>query len=130
MDENESMTLQELVAYVATILSEAALDQPSGRVSEVPSLRTVRYYASHGLLAKPVAWRGRSALYHMRHVLQLLAIKRLQAKGYALEDLQARITSSTDEQLAELAAWRPPAFQNAPDPPPVRARQDFWRTAP
>ena len=83
------LSLQELVAEAAVLLSEAAIDQPSGRVSDVPTVRTVRYYASHGLLDKPAAHRGRAALYNHTHLMQLLAIKRLQAQGLTLEQVKS-----------------------------------------
>ncbi|CAN0423507.1 unnamed protein product [Laminaria digitata] len=101
--EEKTMTLRELVAEAAALLSQEGLDQPSGRVSDVPTVRTVRYYATHGLLEKPVDWRGRSALYGPRHLLLLLAIKRLQARGETLQDVQDRLAGIRDDELEELA---------------------------
>lgn len=97
------MTLRELVAQAAAILSQEDVDQPSGRVSDIPTVRTVRYYATHGLLEKPVDWRGRTALYGARHLLTLVAIKRLQARGESLQDVQGRLVGLTLEELEELA---------------------------
>ena len=98
-----TMTLRELVAQAAAILSQEDVDQPSGRVSDIPTVRTVRYYATHGLLEKPVDWRGRTALYGARHLLTLVAIKRLQARGESLQDVQGRLVGLTLEELEELA---------------------------
>lgn len=119
----DTMTLQELVAAAALRLSEADLDQPSGRVSDVPTVRTVRYYASHGLLDKPVAWRGRAALYGPKHLQQLVAIKRLQSRGDSLDVIQERMLSITDAELARLAGFS----EDASPPQPQGARTDFWR---
>ena len=50
------------------------------RPPHVPDARTIRYYATLGLIDRPEAFRGRTALYGARHLSQLVAIKRLQAK--------------------------------------------------
>ena len=73
--------------------------QQSGRVRDVPDLRTIRYYTTLGLLDKPAEMRGRRALYCGRHALQLAAIKRLQAHGLSLVELQQAIAGADDKQL-------------------------------
>ena len=55
--------------------------QPSGRVRAVPDRRAIRCTSTIGLIDRPVAHRGRTALYGPRHLLQLVAVKRLQARG-------------------------------------------------
>lgn len=123
---NDLMTLRELVAEAAAALSDAALDQPSGRVSEVPTARTVRYYATHGLLDRPARYDGRTALYTRRHLMQLVAIKRLQARGLTLDEVQARLIGCADATLAEASG-----LALDPSPPPDDPRQDdFWRAEP
>ncbi len=97
------LTLPELAATAARHLATSDVDQSSGRVSDVPSSRTIRYYASHGLLDAPLDWEGRTAIYGPRHVMQLVAIKRLQAKGLALSAIQERLHGLGDEALEEIA---------------------------
>src|SRR5207244_1724793 len=84
--------------------------QPSGRVREVPDRRTVRYYTTLGLIDRPAEVRGRTALYSTRHLLQLVAIKRLQARGLPLAEIQSRLVGQTDAALRELAR---PLYQHA-----------------
>lgn len=103
MTRKMTMTLRELVAQAAALLSEEDVDQPSGRVSDIPTVRTVRYYATHGLLEKPVDWKGRTALYGPRHLLTLVAIKRLQARGESLQEVQGRLGGISLEELEALA---------------------------
>src|SRR5205823_13215113 len=43
----------------------------NGRVRDVPDRRTVRFYTTLGLIDRPAALRGRTALYGRRHLLQL-----------------------------------------------------------
>jgi hypothetical protein len=77
-------TLDELGARVALALAVGYDGQANGRVREVPDGRTIRYYTTLGLIDRPAAMRGRTALYGVRHLLQLTAIKRLQARGLSL----------------------------------------------
>jgi DNA-binding transcriptional MerR regulator len=96
-------SLPDLIARARQRLEAAGLiDAPmDGRVSPLPDVRTVRYYATLGLLDRPVV-QGRDARYTERHVLQLVAVKALQAKGLRLEDVQARLYGRSDRELASL----------------------------
>src|SRR5919202_1029774 len=89
-------TLDELCAQVALALAADYAGQASGRVREVPDRRTIRYYTTLGLVDRPAAVRGRTALYSTRHLLQLVAIKRLQARGLTLAEVQRRLLGLTD----------------------------------
>src|SRR4051794_2499920 len=96
-------TLDELCARVAVALAVDYAGQGSGRVREVPDRRTIRYYTTLGLVDRPATVRGRTALYSTRHLLQLAAIKRLQARGLSLAEVQARLLGLTDPALRQLA---------------------------
>ncbi len=98
-------TIDELGERVAEALGGQGYDGvPSGRVRDVPDLRTIRYYTTLGLLDRPAAMRGRTALYGPRHLLQLVAIKRLQARGLSLAAVQERVVGLSDASLRRLAA--------------------------
>lgn len=120
------LTIDELAAQSAVLLSD--VDQASGRVSEVPSRRTIRYYAQHGLLDKPVKFEGRTALYGNRHLLQLVAIKRLQAQGETLADIQSRTAGATNGTLARLAKVEGLSTENGGRTD--RTDEAFWTRAP
>lgn len=97
-------TIAELSERVAAALAEAAYEPPAnGQVRAVPDLRTIRYYTSLGLLDRPSAMKGRTALYGRRHLLQLVAVKRLQAEGRSLSEVQAALTGLDDQRLAAIA---------------------------
>ena len=90
---------------VGTALEAAPYNgQPSGRVREVPDARTIRYYTTLGILDRPLEMRGRTAYYGRRHLLQLVAIKRLQAQGMSLTEIQQRLTGASDKALRRWAA--------------------------
>src|SRR5262245_11996964 len=96
-------TLDELCAEAALALAVDYDGQPSGRVRDLPDRRTVRFYTTHGLVDRPAAFRGRTALYGRRHLLQLVAIKRLQTAGLTLAEVQERLVGQTDRELEKLA---------------------------
>ncbi len=125
--QKELLTIDELAARSALFLSE--VDQASGRVSGVPSRRTIRYYAQHGLLDQPVRFDGRTALYGERHVRQLVAIKKLQSRGESLTEIQGRLAGLSDQKLADLAEIEMDD-EVSPRPETSRRAESFWETAP
>ncbi len=130
----ELWTLTELAEKVAGALSSGYDGQANRRVTEVPDIRSIRYYTTLGLLDRPAEMRGRTALYGPRHLWQLVAIKRLQADGRTLAEIQQELTAAPDVALRRLAAipdeefWRRPP---APAPEPtVEAAPDTGRHLP
>jgi DNA-binding transcriptional MerR regulator len=95
--------LDELSERVARELGERALlgAAPDARVSAAPDARTVRYYTTLGLLDRPRI-EGRQAHYGERHLLQLLAIKGLQAFDLPLAEIQRRLYGRSDAELKAL----------------------------
>jgi MerR HTH family regulatory protein len=149
-------TLDQLAERVGAALSVDYDGQASGRVREVPDQRAIRYYTTIGLVDRPAAMRGRTALYARRHLLQLVAIKRLQARGLSLARIQRELAGATDAQLERVARIPPleeplgaaseaemtpagayaaaPAPTGAPLPAPTSAplptlRPAFWKRA-
>ncbi len=130
-------TLDELCARVPLALAGDYTGQASGRIRDVPDQRTIRYYATLGLLDRPAEMRGRTALYGPRHLRQLVAIKRLQTHGLSLAEIQARLLGLSEESLAGLAQV-PPEIERDPaasGTKPVaestaRAGASFWKASP
>ena len=119
--------IDELADAAATALVAVGAVPPSARVSALPDRRMLRYYTTLGLLDRPVEIRGRTAYYGRRHLLQIVAIKRLQAAGATLADVQARLAGATTADLERIADL--PATDDSV-PPPAPARREFWRAAP
>jgi DNA-binding transcriptional MerR regulator len=145
--EERRWTLDELAERVDAALAVDYPGQSSGRVRDVPDRRAIRWYTTIGLVDRPVAHRGRTALYGPRHLLQLVAIKRLQARGLSLVAIQQELAGATDTQLARVAqvpAAAGPVPLLAPDggirstkaparPAPraaARGMAAFWRQQP
>ena len=94
------LTLPEVVAAIPSLLARDYEGVRNGRVRDLPDVRTIRWYQSLGVLDRPTEFRGRAALYGRRHLLQIAVIKKLQASGLSLEEIQAGLPGRTDAELA------------------------------
>lgn len=107
--------------------TQAGRARANGRVRDVPNERLVRWYVTVGLVDPPLSRRGRVARYGRRHLLQLVAVKRRQAEGRSLAEIQAELAGATNETLAAIA--RVPDTLIAPDAPRTEvpsAPARFW----
>ena len=102
-DEGVRWTIEELRAAVATSLEQRYDGPPNARVRDVPDQRTIRYYTTLGLIDRALEMRGRTALYGTRHLVQLVAIKKLQAQGQSLAEVQQALVGQPTGAIARLA---------------------------
>ncbi len=127
-------TLDELVNRVREALAAEYPGAPNGRVRDVPDRRAIRWYTTIGLVDKPLGMRGRTALYGPRHLQQLVAIKRRQALGRSLRDIQVEFTWLAPGQLEEVAQVPEQLLTDSSDPVPDHsagpARGRFWAEHP
>jgi DNA-binding transcriptional MerR regulator len=135
--DRESVTLwtiDDLGQQVARALSVGYEGQVNGRVRDVPDRRTIRYYTTLGLIDRATRMLGRTALYGRRHLLQLVAIKRLQAQGLSLTELQQRLLGLPDSRLAEIAQLPESLEASSGEAIPPAASEpradDFWMSVP
>jgi hypothetical protein len=120
-------TLDELVDRVGRALAAEYPGAPNGRVRDVPDRRAIRWYTTTGLVDRPLGMRGRSALYGPRHLLQLVALKRRQAAGRTLAQIQAELGGASDADLARVALVPSELLvADGPEPDPGAARTRFW----
>ena len=143
--DSAAWTIDRLARLAAAALAAGAPTQPNGRIREVPDVRTIRWYTSIGLLGRPAAMRGRTALYGRSHLAQLVAIKRLQADGLTVAAVQERLLGADESAVEEIAllpadldeliagveaadepASASPKASRAADEPSARTR--FWVT--
>lgn len=131
MVSETTWTLEELGERVKDALATDYVAPGSARVRAVPDARTIRYYTTLGLVDRPEL-QGRTALYGERHLLQLVAIKRLQADGLTLGQVQERLAGLPEAALRGLAKL--PAIERRNAAPVAaeapRGRREFWREAP
>ncbi|WP_214405972.1 MerR family transcriptional regulator [Pseudonocardia lacus] len=100
---SDGWTIGELAARVAAALGDGYPGAPDSRVRAVPDARAIRWYATIGLVDRPSAMRGRTALYGTRHLLQLVAVKRRQAQGRSIAEIQRELAGAGDAALREIA---------------------------
>ena len=121
--------MDELVDRVGEALAAEYPGAPNGRVRDVPDRRAIRWYTTTGLVDRPLGMRGRTALYGPRHLQQLVAIKRRQAEGHTLAQIQTELSGISDDALTDVARV-PPRLLRAdgpePDPPADGHRPRFW----
>jgi DNA-binding transcriptional MerR regulator len=96
-------TLSELAVEVAAQLERNYEAADNGQVRAVPDERSIRYYTTLGLVDRPAAMRGRTALYGTRHLAQVVAIKRMQAVGRSLAEVQRLLPTLDDATLARIS---------------------------
>jgi DNA-binding transcriptional MerR regulator len=124
--EGPLWTFGELHAKAEAILIAQEISPESGRVRTVPDERTLRYYTTIGLLAGPTALKGRKAYYSRIHLAQIVAIKRLQALGMSLAQVQQELAGATSGELEAMAALPEPLPETVAPVAAAPAR-DFWR---
>lgn len=126
--------IDELGAVVALTLAEDYAGPPNKRVRDVPDRRTIRYYTTIGLLDRPEEMRGRTALYGRRHLAQIVSIKRLQAQGLSLAEIQHRLLGITDAALHRLAKLPNledlASVESSAHEPADRRGNAFWSATP
>ena len=93
-------TIQELAETVNAWCRDRALQPANGQAASELSARTLHYYRSSGLLDAPDSGAGRG--YGRRHVLQLKAIRILQAQGLPLSRIQQLLFGRSDEELEQI----------------------------
>ena len=124
-------SLEELAGQVSQALRARGLigAQADARVSAAPDARTVRYYTTLGLLDRP-GIEDRKAVYGPRHLLQLLAIKALQAADLPLAEIQQRLYGRSDRELEALIEAIANAQAAEAQPPPQALSMREFTLAP
>ena len=90
-------TIQELAGTVNAWCRDRALQPANGQTASELSARTLHYYRS----VAPESGTGRG--YGRRHLLQLKAIRILQAQGLPLSRIQQLLFARSDEELEQIA---------------------------
>src|SRR5918912_3326958 len=92
----------ELAAVAARVLAERGPLQERGTVSELPDERMVRYYLTEGLLAPAEEKQGTASVFGYLHLLQLLAVKHLQAEHLPIRKIRELVEGRSERELERL----------------------------
>ena len=129
MSPDAPWTLDELTTRVVEATHRLGLLQSNGQVADAPNARAIRWYQSTGLVSRPQQ-RGRVAFYGPQHLFQLVAIKRLQAQGMALDEIQQALLGKDDDAIRGLAALprdlEEVVFAVVDAPAPAPPSRSFW----
>ncbi len=123
-------SLEELAEKSQDYLTD---EGDSRRVQWKPNGRQIRYYSTLGLLDKPDTENGRVVWYSTRHLIQLLAIKRLQLDGLKLAEVQRSLAGAKLDELRRIAGLPEEILEGVRDSvsTPASPRQEaFWMTRP
>jgi len=93
-------TIHELAEAVNVWCRDRALEPANGQTASELSARTLHFYRSSGLLDAPESSAGRG--YGRRHLLQLKAIRLLQAQGLPLSRIQQLLFGRSDAELKQI----------------------------
>ncbi|HEY2342186.1 MAG TPA: MerR family transcriptional regulator [Chthoniobacteraceae bacterium] len=88
-----------------------SISPASGQSGEVLTERNIRFYRTMGLVDAP---EGRGAGYDEKHLLQLIAIRLLQAQGVPLRRIRELLYGRTLEELREIRRRGLKEAQSAP----------------
>ncbi|HTL53004.1 MAG TPA: MerR family transcriptional regulator [Planctomycetota bacterium] len=101
----KGLSIRDYLLEARRIIEEMVPAQSRFNVSDLPDGRTLRYYQTLNLVDRPVRYQGRS-VYLQRHLLQLVAVKLLQADQYTLSKIQQLLSESDDKGLREIIRRR------------------------
>ena len=131
MEPERRYTLAELAEASASALDALGIAARNGQVRDRPDARTIRYYTALGLVDRPAEMTGRTARYGDRHLLQVLAVKAMQAHGASLADVQRTLVGASAAELRRaIGPGLPAALAAAARPAAAETDRAFWRTPP
>lgn len=124
------MKADQVLAAAGEMISELGIEQdPMARATSLPDIRTFRWYCSQKLIDRPKSMQGTGGVYGRRHVLQVVAIKSLQAQRLPLREIRMSLADASDRRLEELirspkdGVVRSPLATKRPDHGPQKDRQ-------
>ena len=125
---NEHWTILELAEAVNAWCRDRRLEPANGQTASELSARTLHYYRSSGLLDAPESGAGRG--YGRRHLLQLKAIRVLQAQGLPLSRIQQLLFGRSDAELKQIVVSAGKAVPRAGHVRAQLASQETWTAYP
>jgi len=94
--------LLEFAAVCERVMSELDLEQIRGTVTSVPDERTIRYYLAEGLIQSSEERQGTASVFGYLQVLQLVAVKKLQAEHLPIRKIRELVDGKNEQELETL----------------------------
>lgn len=98
--------LPEFARISEEILADMNLEQERGTVTSVPDERTIRYYMAEGLVQTPDEKRGTASVFGYLNLLQLLAVKKLQAEHLPIRKIRELVAGKNEQELETMLGVR------------------------
>ena len=102
MTRQAPFDMNDVVKWTNRLLPHIVSAQSRYKVAEEVTIRIVRYYLTKALISKPDGYKGRNAQFGSHHVIQILAIKYLQAQYIPLKKIGLMMKSTSE---AALRSW-------------------------
>ena len=103
------MTIDQLLAASIQMLEQLGIEQdPQSRVSALPDLRSFRMYRTQKLIDDPNTKVGVAGVYGRKHVIQLVAIKAMQAQRLPLREIRSRLADMSEPMLEKWLSGNAP----------------------
>lgn len=106
--------LPEFAQTAARMLSELDLEQERGTVTNVPDERTIRYYLAEGLIQTPEEKQGTASVFGYLHLLQLIAVKKLQAEHLPIRKIRELVAGRSERELETLIGFSASSTKGGP----------------
>lgn len=97
--------LPEFAQTAERILAQLDLEQARGTVTNVPDERTIRYYLSEGLIQSPEEKQGTASVFAYLNLLQLIAVKKLQAEHLPIRKIRELVADKSEQELETLLGF-------------------------
>ena len=97
--------LPEFAQTGERILSQLDLEQERGTVTNVPDERTIRYYLAEGLIQSPEEKQGTASVFGYLNLLQLIAVKKLQAEHFPIRKIRELVSDKSEQELETLLGF-------------------------
>ena len=94
--------LPEFAMVCERVVSDLELEQHRGTVTIVPDERTIRYYISEGLIQAPEEKQGTASVFSYVNLLQIVAVKKLQAEHLPIRKIRELVSGKSEQQLEVL----------------------------
>ena len=94
--------LPEFATVCERVVSGLDLEQQRGTVTVVPDERTIRYYIAEGLIQSPDEKQGTASVFSYLNLLQLVAVKKLQAEHFPIRKIRDLVAGKSESELEAL----------------------------
>lgn len=115
----------ELADAVNRWCAEAGVQPANGQVGEAITERSIRFYRTIGVVDAPASGGGRG--YRERHLLQLIAIRLLQAQGLPLRRIRQLLFGRSEAELEEIRNRGVGELQASARSTPLLAPGESWQ---